>query len=579
MVPAMQDFENPNQPGLLTRISGEADERHTSSDAVLKILPALIEELSEGIAIGQRSGASTPLFYVNKAFERLTGYDRNEVIGKDCRYLQGNERDQQEIGRIRTAIEAAKPVDATLRNYRKDGSPFWNSLSLRPVQVGEELFYVGILRDVSELRQAHSALDRITNLDITTGCLNRQSFLVAVEERFSPLSEATLLIVKLDVIDFHDLNTGYGFEVGDALLCETGKRLSEVGAALVARMGANEFALGFELPDETHADAIVAAVSTSLAEDFVVTGANVSLRFAIGYAVGKPADTALSLIRNAGTALWAAKSDPLAGPRRFEDADDEQARRRLRMTRELKVAVANDEFVFHFQQQVDLLTGEWLGAEALIRWNHPLFGTQLPGSFIETAERSGLLLDLTEKSLTTVAAFARQVNANRRKALRFAVNVSAAEFLRHDMAEMLERVLRKTGADPAWLTLEITESMFLGDTPGVMDAFQRLRQSGVGLSVDDFGTGYSNLRSLETFPVTEIKIDRTFVSELATRPSGRVIVQAIIDLGRALGLTVVAEGVETEAQRAMLAEMGCSAGQGYLFGLPMDATTFAAGSD
>jgi EAL domain-containing protein (putative c-di-GMP-specific phosphodiesterase class I) len=216
------------------------------------------------------------------------------------------------------------------------------------------------------------------------------------------------------------------------------------------------------------------------------------------------------------------------------------------MTRELKVAVANDEFVFHFQPQVDLLIGEWLGTEALIRWNHPLFGTQLPSSFIETAERSGLLLELTEKSLTTAAAFARQINADRRKALRFAVNVSAAEFLRHDMAEMLERVLRKTGANPGWLTLEITESMFLGDAPGVMDAFQRLRQSGVGLSVDDFGTGYSNPRSLETFPVTEIKIDRTFVSELATRPSRRVIVQAIIDLGRALGLTVVAEGVETE---------------------------------
>ncbi len=576
MVPAMQNFENPNQPDLIKRISGEPGERLSSSDAVRKILPTLVEGLTEGVAIGKRSGASAPLFYVNRAFEQLTGYTCDEVIGKDCRYLQGNERDQPEIARIRAAIEAAEPVDATLRNYRKDGSPFWNSLSLRPVRVDEELFYVGILRDVSALQQANTALDRIANLDGTTGCLNRQSFLLAAEERFSSHSSVTLLVVKLDVIDFHDLNTGYGFDVGDALLCETGRRLRELGAALVARMGANEFALVFDLPDETRAEATVALVSASLAADFVVAGANVSLRFAIGYAIGKPAGNAISLIRNAGTALQAAKSDPLAGPRRFEDADDEQARRRLRMTRELKVAVANDEFMYHFQPQVDLLTGEWLGAEALIRWNHPLFGTQLPVSFIETAERSGLLLELTERSLTTVAAFARQINADRREALRFAVNVSAAEFLRHDMAEMLERVLRKTTADPAWLTLEITESMFLGDTPGVMDAFQRLRLSGVGLSVDDFGTGYSNLRSLETFPVTEIKIDRTFVSELATRLSRRVIVQAIVDLGRALGLTVVAEGVETEAQRAMLAEMGCPVGQGYLFGRPVDATTFAA---
>ena len=570
----MEEVDELEQPDFIKRAPGVADDGLLNSDAVRSILPTLVEQMTDGIAIAKRLGANSPLLYVNKAFELLTGYSRNEVIGKDCRYLQGNEREQREIACIRAAIQAAEPVDATLQNYRKDGSAFWNSLSLRPAWVGDELFYVGILRDVSALRQAHMALDRVANLDGTTGCLNRQSFIHAAEERFATNATTTLLVVKLDVVSFHDLNTGYGFEVGDALLCETGRRLRDMGAALVARMGANEFALIFELQDEPSADAIVKLVSASLAADFVVAGASVSLRFSIGYAVGKPLGRAISLIRNAGTALWAAKSDPLGGPRRFRDSDHEQASRRVRMTRELKVAVANDEFVYHFQPQVDLITGEWVGAEALIRWNHPLFGSQLPGSFIETAERSGLLLDLTERSLTTVATFARRINAHRDRALRFSVNVSAGEFLQHDMAEMLDRVLRLSDADPEWLTLEITESMFLSDTPGVMEAFQRLRQIGVGLSVDDFGTGYSNLRSLETFPVTEIKIDRSFISELATRPARRVIVNAIIDLGRALGLTVVAEGVETEAQRAMLGDMGCPVGQGYLFGRPTDAESF-----
>ncbi|WP_245415382.1 putative bifunctional diguanylate cyclase/phosphodiesterase [Hoeflea marina] len=572
----MEEIRNLMPADFIKRVPSIAGDGLADTDSIRSILPTLVEELSDGIAIGQRSGANSPLLYVNKSFERLTGYARHEVIGKDCRYLQGNERDQPEIARIRAAIEAAEPVDATLRNYRKDGSEFWNSLSLRPAWVGDALLYVAILRDVSSIRQTHIALDRVANLDGLTGCLNRQSFLLTADERFATQAEALLLVVKLDVIDFHDLNTGYGFEVGDALLCETGRRLRDLGAALVARMGANEFALAFQLPDEQSADAIVSMVTALLAADFVVAGANVSLRFAIGYAIGKPVGGTLSLIRNAGTALWAAKSDPLGGPRRFRDSDDEQARRRLRMTRELKSAVANNEFVYHFQPQVDLVTGEWLGAEALIRWNHPLFGSQLPGRFIETAERSGLLLELTERSLTTVTTFARRINAHRHKPLRFSVNVSAGEFLRHDMAELLDRILRQTGADPAWLTLEITESMFLSDTPGVIDAFERLRRIGVGLSVDDFGTGYSNLRSLERFPVTEIKIDRTFVSELATAPSKRVIVRAIIELGRALGLTVVAEGVETEAQRAMLSEMGCPVGQGYLFGVPTDEESFAA---
>ncbi|MBB6469577.1 putative bifunctional diguanylate cyclase/phosphodiesterase [Aminobacter carboxidus] len=572
----MEDFTKLMPSDFAKRASSMSNGGLLSSSAVRSILPTLVEGLTDGIVIAQPLGANAPLLYVNKSFERLTGYTRNEVIGKDCRYLQGSQRDQPEIAHIRAAIQAAEPVDATLRNYRKDGSAFWNSLSLRPAWVGDELLYLGILRDVSAIRQAHLALDRVANLDGTTGCLNRQSFILAAEARFAKDATATLLVVKLDVIGFHDLNTGYGFEIGDAILSETGRRLREVGAALVARMGANEFALAFELPDEAGARSIVTLVSAALATDFVVAGANVSLRFAIGYAIGHTGGSAISVIRNAGTALWAGKSDPLGGPRQFRNADYEEARRRVRMTRELKVAVANDEFVYHFQPQVDLLTGEWLGAEALIRWNHPLFGSQLPGSFIETAERSGLLLDLTEPSLTTVATFARRVNAHRNKALRFSVNVSAAEFLKHDMAEMLDRVLQRTGAEPGWLTLEITESMFLNDTPGVMDAFERLRQIGVGLSVDDFGTGYSNLRSLETFPVTEIKIDRTFVKELATSPSKMVIVRAIVDLGRAFGLTVVAEGVETEVQRAMLCELGCPVGQGYLFGTPTDAEGFAA---
>lgn len=573
-VSVMEEVEKLKQPDFMRRARGTADNGPLSADAVRSILPTLVEEMTDGIAIAKRLGANSPLLYVNRAFEHLTGYSRTEVIGKDCRYLQGNEREQPEIARIRAAIGAAEPVDETLQNYRKDGSAFWNSLSLRPAWVGDELFYVGILRDVSALRQAHIALDRVANLDGTTGCLNRQSFIQAAEGRFATNAETILLVVKLDVVSFHDLNTGYGFDVGDALLCETGRRLRDMGAALVGRMGANEFALAFELQDEPSADPTVKLVSASLAADFVVAGASVSLRFSIGYAVGRPVGSAISLIRNAGTALRAAKSDPLGGPRRFRESDHEQASRRVRMTRELKVAVANDEFVYHFQPQVDLITGEWLGAEALIRWNHPLFGSQLPGGFIETAERSGLLLDLTERSLTTVATFARRINAHRDKALRFSVNVSAGEFLQHDMAEMLNRVLDLTGAEPEWLTLEITESMFFSDTPGVMDAFQQLRQIGVGLSVDDFGTGYSNLRSLETFPVTEIKIDRTFVSELATRPARRVIVRAVIELGRALGLTVVAEGVETEVQRATLGEMGCRVGQGYLFGIPTDAESF-----
>ena len=562
------DFAKPGRP--------VANDARRGSDAVLRsILPNLVEEMPDGVAIAHVSAQNGHLIYVNKAFERLTGYEWHEALGKDCRYLQGNERNQPEVARIRAAITAAEPADVTLRNYRKDGSAFWNSLSLRPIAVGGELLYLGILRDVSAVRQTEIALNRAANLDVATGCLNRQSFVVALEGRLATHT-GPALIVKLDVIGFHDINAGYGFDVGDALLFETGRRLRETGAALVARMGANEFALAFELPDEASERPVVTRVSAALSADFVVPGASVSLRFAIGYAVRELGGSAISVIRNAGTALQAAKSDPLSGPRRFHRADEEEARRRVRLTHELKAAIANDEFVHHFQPQIDLSTGAWVGAEALIRWNHPLFGSQPPGRFIEAAERTGLLLDLGERGLAAVAAFARRVNEHRERPLRFSVNVSATEFLHRDMSEILDRVIRQTGAEPAWLTLEITESMFLNDTPGVLEAFRRLRDLGIGLAIDDFGTGYSSLRLLETFPVTEIKIDRSFVGELVASPSKTVIARAIIDLGRALGLAVVAEGVETEAQRALLAGMGCPIGQGYLFGRPTDGESFMA---
>ncbi|MEQ1944409.1 EAL domain-containing protein [Mesorhizobium sp. VNQ89] len=572
----MNDFRQLTQSDFANLKQAVGKQGGHISDAVLRlVVRKLVEELTDGVAIARVSAGNAPLLYVNRAFERVTGYERSEVLGKDCRYLQGNNRDQPEVARIRAAIETGVPVDVTLRNYRKDGSAFWNHLSLRPLAVVGEPLYLGILRDVSAIRQTQIDLDSAAHFDTATGCLNRQSFMVGAQRRLA-MHSGPALIVKLDIIDFHDINAGLGFEVGDAMLLETGRRLQKTGAATVARMGANEFALAFELPDEASAQRIVTGISAALDEDFVVPGASVSLRFAIGYAIGEPGGSPLALVRNAGTALQAAKSDQLGGPRRFQRADQENARSRVRLTRELRAAIANDEFDYHFQPQIDLATGEWVGAEALIRWNHPLFGRQSPGRFIEAAERTGLLLDLGERGLRTVADFARRVNEHRERPLRFSVNVSATEFLHRDMAEIVARVLAQTSAEASWLTLEITESMLLKNTPAVLEALRRLRDLGIGLSVDDFGTGYSSLRLLETFPVTEIKIDRSFVGELAASTSKMVIVRAIIDLGRALGIAVVAEGIETETQRALLAGMGCPIGQGYLFGFPADEESFAA---
>ena len=244
------------------------------------------------------------------------------------------------------------------------------------------------------------------------------------------------------------------------------------------------------------------------------------------------------------------------------------------MTAELQRALSTDAFVYHYQPQVDLSDGRIVGAEALVRWQHALFGLQPPGRFVSLAEETGLILDIGASGLRKVAGFAVDLNRGRADPLTFSFNVSLIELTHRDMVSCVRDVLDETGADPAWLTLELTESLLADDSPEMLGIFHRLRALGIGLSIDDFGTGYSSLRYLEKFPLTEIKIDRSFVSGLPHSAAKRVIVEAVIKLGSELGLRVVGEGVEQQAERDMLASMGCTIAQGYFLTEPLPGDEF-----
>ena len=271
-----------------------------------------------------------------------------------------------------------------------------------------------------------------------------------------------------------------------------------------------------------------------------------------------PGCDALSLIRQAGAALHRSK------------------RSRLRLTSELQHAVAENEFLFHYQPKFDLQTGALVGAEALLRWNHGLFGVQLPGRFIGVAEETGLILDIGEWGRRAVARFAAEINRGRATPIRFSLNVSTIELTHGDLVSSVARAIEESDADPAWLTLELTETLMAEDTPALLTLFNRLREVGVGLSVDDFGMGYSNLRYIERFPLSEIKIDKHFVRDISNSSAKQIIVAAVVDLGRELGLDIVAEGIETNAERETLQSMNCPYGQGYLLGRPISDRDFRA---
>lgn len=525
-----------------------------------------LDRVSDGVLIADIRMRGHPIVQVNSAFEAITGYSSEEALGRNCRYLQGSDRLQPEIAEVRAALKDGRACSVTLRNYRRDGTMFRNALRLAPFHddAGRLTHFVGVIRDVTYA----SNVDRLTGLLDRYGLIDR---LVAM----SATQSGNLLLVKIDILKFHDVNNGFGYDVGDALLGATAARLATLPAAAVARVGSKSFALAFEIDDAGRASALVDAVLDLLKPRFLLPGASLAVQFALGFAVGSAGTDPLHLVRQAGAALHRSKSKPDHPPLAFAAEDERNARNRIRLANELQTAVANQEFILHYQPQIDLASSALVGAESLLRWNHGVFGLQSPGRFIGLAEETGAMLEIGAWGLRTLAAQAARINRGRRAPLRFAFNVSALEFMRRDMVAFVRQVLAETGCEGEWLTLELTENLMIPEPDDVRQTFAELRRLGVGVSIDDFGTGYCNLRYLERFPLSEIKIDRSFVHGVADSVAKRIIVEGVVRLGAALDIRVVAEGIETEAERAVMREVGCSIGQGYLFAAPMDESAFA----
>jgi diguanylate cyclase (GGDEF)-like protein len=454
---------------------------------------------------------------------------------------------------------------------------FWNEISLSPLfdEAGAATHYLGLIRDVTPLREMEARLDATARLDRLTGVLNRYAFIDEVDRLRSP-SAGRFLLVKIDIMSLQEVNSAYGYDAGDSFIRQVAARLSGLTAAVLGQFGENQFALAHVVRTSGEAEAFVAAVTTVMDPPFTLLGAIVQARFALGYVIGNPADSALSLTRQAGTALRESRMSRLNEPRQFDRDSEINARKRIRLTGELQQAVRDWDFLYYYQPKVDLRTGRIVGAEALMRWQHAIFGLQLPGVFIGLAEETRIILAIEAHGLREVARFAKRINTGRTLPLIISVNISPIEITHRDLVALMRDVLAGSGADPAWITLELTESVLTESSPEILRILRALRELGLGLSIDDFGTGHSSLRYLDTFPISEIKIDKSFVRDLAQNGVKRIIAETVIALGRHLGVAVVAEGIETEQERALLEEMHCPQGQGYLFGRPVAEAAFLA---
>jgi diguanylate cyclase (GGDEF)-like protein len=426
------------------------------------------------------------------------------------------------------------------------------------------------VRDISERKEAAARIAHLAYHDALTGLPNRAVFADRLGETIREAAAANepVAVLCIDLDGFKAVNDLHGHTAGDELLVEVAQCLQSVAGHehLAARLGGDEFAIvqrGIDQPYQ--ANILGKRVLEALGGQFEIGGRKVGISCSIGIALyPQDASTPENLVKNADMALYRAKADGRGTLRFYEKKMDEAVRERRLLEADLHQAIDRGETKIHYQPLADLESGRILGFEALARWDHPVRGEVPPDLFVPVAEESGFICKLGAWVLRGACAEA----ATWQDELRVSVNLSPVQFAFGDLAAEVEAILKETGLDPARLDLEITEGLLLEDSERALFILRRLKALGVKISMDDFGTGYSSLSYFRIFPFDKVKIDQSFVRDMIDNPQAMAIVRSVIGLGQGLGMPVVAEGVETQAQFDALIAEGCDQAQGYLISRP-----------
>jgi diguanylate cyclase (GGDEF)-like protein/PAS domain S-box-containing protein len=525
---------------------------------------------------------------INKAWSEATGYSLADIPDVNTWLLLAYEKNGQDTKKIRASIDRLYGIShrvdqGELAIRCKDGSTRIWHFSAAPVGKLPDgrRYVVSMAQDVSENKAAQKQVEFLAYHDTLTGLPNRllvqdhleQAILAAEREK----SKVALLFIDLD--KFKTINDSLGHVIGDSLLKEVAIRLRtclrEVDT--LSRQGGDEFLIVLKNIRDTESITVVTEkILARLSEPFMIEHNELAISLSIGVAVypddGKDFET---LLKKSDTALYQAKDSGRNTYRFHTEQMNTDAIEHLQMRNGLRRALEHGEFVLHYQPQISLVTGKIIGAEALIRWQHPELGMVPPGRFISIAEDSGLIVPIGDWVLQEACRQAVVWREAGLPEMLMAVNLSAAQFKRGDVVKSVLSALEKSGLKPALLELELTESILIRDTDKVLATVRQLKSLGLKLSIDDFGTGYSSLSYLKQFNVDKLKIDQSFVRDMADDQSDAAIVSAIIQMAKSLNLVTIAEGVENEHQLALLRKLQCEEVQGYYFAKPLPAADFA----
>ncbi|MBS3805507.1 MAG: EAL domain-containing protein [Oleiphilaceae bacterium] len=542
-------------------------------------LHQIIQAAPTGMLVVDRKGRIT---LANTQAGLLFGYSVEGLIGMDIEALvpeSSREKHQQ----LRSTYSVAPSirrmgVDREVKGVRQDRTEFDAEVGLSLFGEGHDLRVIAAVNDITELKDARKAVERAAYEDRLTGLLSREGFNRRLQQWIDQeCRQVRGVVLTVDIVSLRDVNDAYGYDSGDQLLAKFGRRLEEQTGehGLAGRISGNKFSL-FLLPDPAEAlTARLDQLRDSLLIPFELNGVAIEMPFKLGYTCltgdQRPAE---GLLREAEMALSQHRKEPSVPWVAYSNHLQEGARQRIELTRELRLALKEDQFELHFQPKVDLATGTLVACEALLRWNHPERGLISPGVFIPIAEQSQLIGPIGDWVVCRACQHLRDWRNAGLEPVRVAVNVSVIQFEMGDFASRVRTVLEQSGVAPEELALEVTESVFEQESEMLLNQMYALRDMGVWLSLDDFGTGYSSLLYLQRYPFNEIKIDQGFVFHLLDDSFSRNIVETVMKLAKVLDAEIIAEGIESAEVGDALLAMGCRFGQGFFYSMPLEAEDF-----
>ena len=570
-----------SQPYIWSIIEDISDRKQTEQQ--LRIAATAFES-QEGMLI---TDTDSTILRVNRAFTEITGYASEEVIGKKTRILKSGHHDASFYAQMWKSLLQNGGWQGEVWNRRKNGETFPEWLTITAVKsgTGEITHFVGTLTDITLRKAAEDEIKHLAFYDPLTHLPNRRLLLDRMKQALASSGRTrcggALLFIDLD--NFKTLNDTLGHDIGDQLLQEVARRLATCvrEGDTVARLGGDEFVVMLadlsanRQESATQAQTVGEKILAALNESYLLAGRQYHNTPSIGATLfDNHQDSIDDLLKRGDLAMYQAKAAGRNTLRFFDPDLEATVKARATLENDMRQGLKDEQFLLYYQPQVDG-NGNLTGAEALLRWQHPQRGLVLPAEFISLAEETGLILALGNWVLETACKQMLAWESHPTTAhLTMAVNVSARQLRQPDFVEQVIAVVNRIGTDPRKIKLELTESLLLDNVEDVITKMAALQAHGLNFSLDDFGTGYSSLAYLKRLPLSQLKIDQSFVRDVLTDPNDAAITHTIVLLAQSLGLSVIAEGVETEEQRTFLAGQGCHAYQGYLYSQPVTVESF-----